>query len=661
MSFLTGKIKLIFPAASRGESNARNFLHHIRSLDPVAIFAHGQYARYPFKKSRKTTCLIFFALLSLCLLTAAGADASPLPAGGASSGAGGATARFAPAKSENPNPLGLLKDAVVTFFNPMEGDVLAVKDGLLTVAISNSASVKAGMRMKVLKKGAEFFHPVTGEPLGRIEQPVGDAQVVNGTSAGGRAQLKLLDGQAGPGNIVRISGARVRLLFYQLRDVSWGLSEEYYELLKKTGRFDLLASPLDNEKDALAEGRRLKADAVLIISQETLPPEKTSGGGGSTVLSQKLIWTSDSVQALESGSVIKSGQLKQLTLGDKLFAPKNNSLIMFRVPFGAHLVSIANVLPDRQLLLLATRNDISFYSISSSLLSPALDGSEIKGRSWEDFLRVQPADIGGGGRDEIIIGAKGHGEIFSYIYAFENGKFTKLWEAKGLFLRWIDGRLYAQRVSVASGFEGQIHPAKWDGTEKRVVLDNAKPAFPKGINIFDFALMDYDGKTLIIAYDDRGFINVYDDGTGALLWRSAGSFGGFPIGFKKEGYNPTQETGQSYEREGYEPAQGSRWYIKDKIVVTGHDALLIERQPLLKMARGLGYKSSRIGVLRWDGASMKQLVLGDKLPGTISDFAASKDRLVILESPVFGVQLGRILQGDSPFTTRLYMYPLGDK
>ncbi len=632
------------------------------------------------KISKKTFSPIFFSFLSSCLLmfAPAGARASQFPS--AKLDSRWTVAGFKPAgsrkinQSGKPTALDPLKNAILTFFTPAEGNVIAVKDGLLTAAITNSVPVEPGMRLKVLKKGAEFYHPVTGQPLGRIEEPVGDAEVINGTSAGGianatgtaggianaagttgahaRLKMKLLDGQAAPGDIVRLSGARVRLLFYQLKGVSWGLSEEYYDLLRKTGRFDLLASPLDDEKDAMAEGRRLKADAVLVISQ--------TSEGGKTVLSQKLIWTSDSVQALAGQSVIKSSQFKALTLGDKLFAPKNNSLITFRVPFGARLVSIANVLPKQKLLLLATRNDISFYSISTSLLSPALDGAEIKGRSSEEFLRVQPADISGDGRDEIIIGAKNHDEIVSYIYGFESGKFSRLWEGKDLFLRWIGGRLYAQKAEMAQGFEGRVRMAKWDEKQKSLTLQNAEPGLPKGVNIFDFAPMQYGGKTVIIAYDNRGHINVYDP-SGAILWRSPGSFGGFPVSFKKEGDNPVQESGKSFEREGYSPAGESHWYIKDKIVVMGRDALLIERHPILKMVSGLGYKSSRIGVLRWNGSSMRQLVLGDRLPGTISDFAASRDRLVILESPVFGVQLGRILQGESPFTTRLYMYPLGGR
>ncbi|MDA8388146.1 MAG: hypothetical protein M0Z58_05725, partial [Nitrospiraceae bacterium] len=223
------------------------------------------------------------------------------------------------------------------------------------------------------------------------------------------------------------------------------------------------------------------------------------------------------------------------------------------------------------------------------------------------------------------------------------GQFKMLWEGKGLFLRWINGGLYAQKATVASGFQGGVLMARWDGRQKRLTLQGAAPYLPEGVNIFGFSPMTWGGKTIIIAYDNPGFINVYDQ-AGRLVWRSPRSFGGFPTSFKKTSFAPAQEPG--------------RWYIKDGIQVLGKDAIFIERQPIFKMASGLGYKDSRIGVLRWNGSSMKLMVLGRRLPGTISDFAATKKSLMILESPIFGLQLDRILKGRSPLTTRLYMYPL---
>ncbi|MDA8388358.1 MAG: hypothetical protein M0Z58_06840, partial [Nitrospiraceae bacterium] len=382
------------------------------------------------KNNKKTILSIPFAFA--CLLLAASAYGVQRPSPAQSP----AASRPGPAAIRNTDSLDPLRDALLAFFAPMHGDVLAAKDGLLTVAIGNGVSVKEGMRLKVLKQGGEFSDPLTGAPVEKIELPVGDALIINGpgptggglsigrpAGASGGVRMKLLDGRAEPGDIVRISASKVRLLFYQLKGVSWGLSEKYYDLLKKTGRFDLLASPLDDEKDAVAEGRRLKADAVLIISQ--------GARGGNVLLDQKLLWTSDGSQVLAGRSVIKSGQFKKFTFADRFFAPPKgttNSLVMFNVPYGAHFISYFHPAPDGakkegQLLLMASGDNIFFYSISASMLSAALDGAEIKAHSREEFLKVQPADLNGDGRDEIIIGAKRWGEIVSYIYGFEGGQF----------------------------------------------------------------------------------------------------------------------------------------------------------------------------------------------------------------------------------------------
>ena len=660
------------------------------------------------KNNIKTVLSLLFVFVCACLLAAPAAYGARHS--GPSAGVGPAALRPGPVEAKTADSLDPLRDSLLAFFAPMHGDVLEVKDGLITASIGNTVSVMPGMRLKVLKKGAEFYDPLTGTPVERTELPVGEAFVINGPvsespiingpatkeqsikgpadrgHAGGacgqstgkpaesgqlierpasggpggipypgggaaapvQVQMKLMGGQAAAGDIVRLSASRVRLLFYQLKGVSWGLAQKYYNLLKKTGRFDLLASTLDDEKDALAEGRRLKADAVLIISQGILDGKKT----GNVFLAQKLLWTSDGSQVLADQAVIKSGQFRKFTFADKFFAPEKKSLTMFNVPYGARFISFFHPFDlhpkdgapkaKPELLLLASRHDIFFYGISASMLSAALEGAEIKARSWQRFLKIEPADLNGDGADKIIIGAKSSGRIVSYIYGFKDGAFRRLWKGKDLFLRWVGGRLYAQKAGVHRGFEGRVLTARWDERQKQVIPGGAAD-LPKGVNIFGFSPMKYGGKTIIIAYDALGFINVYDQ-AGRRVWKSPGSFGGFPASFSKKSYGLARESG--------------RWHIEDGIKVIGRDALFIERQPILKMVSGLGYKDSRIGVLRWDGSSMRLMVLGKRLSGDITDFAATKKSLMVLESPIFGLELGRILKGQSPFTSRLYMYPL---
>lgn len=579
---------------------------------------------------KKPSGLILLAAVSALLLLAPGAHAWE---GGQPSWQTGQNAQAADSKNSH---LDSLSNALVSFFTPMSGNVLSVNDGTLAVSIVNSpAPAMEGMRFSVFKPGAEFYHPVTGKPLWQTQVLTGTAQATKTISgkSGIQLELKMVKGQAAPGDVVRISTAKVRLLFYQLKNVSWGLSQQYYDILRKTGRFDLLSSPLDDEKDAMAEGKRLKADAVLILSQGT--------EGGNTALTQKLLWTSGPGQVvLVSGTVIGKKEQNYLTLGDKLFAPKNDTLIMFNVPFGAHMICLANVLgKGRQTLAISSSNDISFYNITSSLLAPALQGAEIKGKGTDQFLRVQAADVTGSGRDQIIVTERRDGDLFSSIYDYHGGAFRRLWEGP-FFLRAIDGKLYAQKVSMGQGYKGSVRGVTLEGGR---IVWGGKLALPKGVNIFDFSMMRYGGQTFTIAYDNRGFIKVYNK-DGLAVWKSPGGFGGFPESFKKKSDSLV--------------AEGGRWYIKDNIKVMGRDALLISRKPIISMVKGLGYKSSRIVVLRWNGTSMKELVLGAKIGGTIMDFAASHNRLMILASPLFGLNLAKILQGESPLTTHLYMYPL---
>jgi len=76
------------------------------------------------------------------------------------------------------------------------------------------------------------------------------------------------------------------------------------------------------------------------------------------------------------------------------------------------------------------------------------------------------------------------------------------------------------------------------------------------------------------------------------------------------------------------------------------------------MVRGLGYKSSQIKKLWWNGLSVEEGILIDDIKGSILDYAVTGDKIIILASPVFGVKPGNILKGENPLRTVLYIYQM---
>ncbi len=167
---------------------------------------------------------------------------------------------------------------------------------------------------------------------------------------------------------------------------------------------------------------------------------------------------------------------------------------------------------------------------------------------------------------------------------------------------------------------------------------------PEGINIYDFIyIKGAEDKKLIFAYDEDGFLNIYNE-KGLKTWRSSSSTGGFLTTFKKE--IPLTNTGME------------EWSVKDKLIKRYKEVLVIERIPFLEMAEGIGYKNSRIRNYWWNGISMEDGILIDDIGGSVIDFALAGDRIIVLSSPFLGINLGNILKGKNPLGTTLFIYSI---
>ncbi|MDA8174742.1 MAG: hypothetical protein M0018_09180 [Nitrospiraceae bacterium] len=531
------------------------------------------------------------------------------------------------------NTLQGLRDSLLSFFPPSKGEVISEKDGLITASFANTTDLKTGIRLQVFRKGAIFYHPVTHKPLGRIEEPVGVAEVTGKDTK--QAQLKLVSGQAEAGDVLRITSNKIRLLFYQLKNVSWGLSEEYFELLRKSGRFELLTTGQDDPSKAMSEAKRLQAEAVLVLSQ--------SHESGQVFLNQDVKWASDGKILLTSGSLISRDLYKEYTMGDKLFAPKDDTAVTFRAPYSTDIIGTADPAGDcEHLLMLVTSHSVSAYNISDAALAPALGGAEIDVR--DDIVRLDSGKLGSNPKDSIFLALKNGDDLSSAIYTYSrsSGKFVRIWKGKDIAVRPFEGKLYAQKFITGNGFSGPVTAAVLNGG-KLTLVKNDSLKLPAGVGIFDFSLMRYSGKTYVVAYNKDGHVSFYND-SGSQLWKSPKDFGGFLNTYKRESFLPGMGRGS--------------WSIKDKIIVLGGDAVVIKRDPIAGMAKGLGYKNSRITVLRWNGLTAQNLAFGKKISGTVLDMAVTKNKLIVLDKPMLGMKFANILQGDNPFTEAIFVYPL---
>jgi hypothetical protein len=551
---------------------------------------------------------------------------------------------FSIAQGED-DPITKLKDDTMLYFKPVKGIITGVEGNKVIIKIDEKDSVRQGMRLKVLREGAPFVHPVTKEFLGKIEATIGKVEIT---------ELQpepytgiIIEGEAIEGDKVRISETKVKMFFCQDKNIDWYLADEYYRKLKGTGRIEMIDSALEtcDESKGLEEAKRLGADVALLLTAK----EAEKG----TLIREKLLWVSDGSKFIDMEINVDTAFAKELKFGEEFFTPEaGEALLMYDLPFGARHVATGDLDGNgKQEIILSTGNDTKVYS-------PAADLQflwEIEGPATDDHIWIDTFDLNRNGKDEIIITSIRQGnvtsgtdsavvtfedsEVVSYIYELEGSEFKKLWEGK-YFLHRIGNSLVVQSFSNQEGFSGDIFDMTWNGGYKI----GMKIKVPKGVNIYDFVYIEgEENERLIFAYDEKGFLNLYNE-NGIRTWRSNSGTGGFVTIFKKQTPAVHIDRGE--------------WYVKDRLISRHREVLVVERIPILEMAIGLGYKNSRIKNYWWNGISMEEGVLINDIKGSVLDYTLTGDNIVVLASPFLGIKFKNILQGENPLGKLLYLYSI---
>lgn len=548
------------------------------------------------------------------------------------------------------DPLRELKDETLAYFTPLKGKVVAIMGKVITSDLGSSAGVKKGMRFTIFKEGTPFLHPVTKEPMGRIETPAGKAVVREVTEKS--STMEILNGDAALGDIVRISEMKLRVLFYQDKSADWNLADSYYDLLKESGRFEIMDTSLNSAEDAvlLAEAKKLNATLVFVVTGRQLDKEM--------FLKQRILLVEDASGLAENEVKVEAAYAKALRGSRPMAAPiasASDTLLSFDLPFGAKLIAVGDLKGDgTHEIILSSGRDLRVFTLGSGLQ----DLYELKLSATDDFLWIDAADVDGDGKDEIIVtslrgrsvdttsdslvkGVKDEGNVVSSVYALKGSELSLLWKGN-FFLRFLPGTgLIAQKFDSAEGFGGPVFRMLY---ASGVVKAGDELRLPKGVNIYDFVYVDSSGATRnVLAYDDSGYLNLYNE-MGLRIWRSNDNYGGTLTTFKKAAPSAMVDRGV--------------WSIKDRLFVRDRDSFAVKRIPLASMAKGLGYKSSQIKTLLWTGFSMEESTLVEGIAGAVQDYVFAGDKLIVLSKPLFGIKFKNIMKGESPLGSMLYIYSL---
>ncbi len=525
------------------------------------------------------------------------------------------------------DPITKLAAETVTYFNPVAGAVKNVEGKAVTMSFGEKDAPRPGMRLKVLREGEPFYHPVTKELIGKFEATVGKVEIKDVQA--GAATGEIVEGEAKEGDKVMISDTRVRLLFCQDKTVGWSLADDYYRKLKASGKFEMVDTALETSDAAkvLEAAKEKGAEAAIILTAKE--------SGKETRLKERLYWVSDGKEFLDREIAVPSDFEEGSKVGQEFFAPKAAEVLMrFDLPLGEQFVTMADIAGDgHQEIVLGTTHSIRIYKYGVDLQFQW----EIKGSASDDYIWVDAADLNGDRKDEIVVTSMKNGDVVSYIYDFTGSGFRKLWEGN-YFLRKLGNGLIAQAYSASDGFSGDVYHVTWKGTFG--LGDKIK--LPRGVNIYDFVFMESpENRKFTLAYDDNGFMDLYDD-TGARVWRSSSATGEFNNTFKKQSALVFRDAGE--------------WSVKDRLISRGNDVLAVQRVPLFGMAKGLGNKSSRIRDYWWNGLAMEDDVLIDGITGNVLDYSLVGDKIAVLARPLMGIKFSNILKGENPIGSALYIY-----
>jgi hypothetical protein len=548
------------------------------------------------------------------------------------------------------DPVSQLKEETLSYFTPLKGKVVAVMGKVITSDLGASAGIRKGMRFAILKEGTPFLHPITREPLGRIETTAGKA-VVRGVKERS-STMEIISGDAHLGDIVRISEMKIRVLFYQDRSADWNLADSYYNLLKESGRFEIVDTPLNSAPDdaLLTEAGKVNAAVVLVVTGRQQDKEM--------VLKQRILLVEDGAELAAQEVRVEAAYAKALRGSRTTVAPlasAGDTLLSFDLPFGAKLLAVGDLKGDGTYeVILSTGSDLRVFSLGSGLQNLY----ELKVSASDDFLWIDATDVDGDGKDEIIVtslrgrsvdttgdslvqAVKDEGKVVSSIYTLKGPELSLLWKGN-LFLRALPHTgLVGQKFDSADGFGGPVFRMLYASGE---VKTGDELRLPKGVNIYDFVYVDGSSVAAnVLAYDDSGFLNLYNE-TGLRIWRSNDTYGGILTSFKKASPSVMVDRGV--------------WSIKDRLFVRDRDTFAVKRIPLASMAKGLGYKSSQIKTLLWTGFSMEEGTLVEGISGAVQDYAFVEDKLIVLSKPLFGIKFKNIMKGENPTGSMLSVYSL---
>ena len=191
-------------------------------------------------------------------------------------------------------------------------------------------------------------------------------------------------------------------------------------------------------------------------------------------------------------------------------------------------LDIADVDGDgRNEIILMDRHNLWIYQYIDEKLRTL---TTLKGRTNQDFLTLDAADLNGNGTAEIFITSIAGDDVNSFILEYEGKAFKRLGDNNGWYFRVLDlpqmgPTLLGQKMGVQEPFSGPIRQFHW---KKNGFAKGRKLKLPKESQLLGLAVADItgDGKAEIIRFDDDDRLRVFSADGKELLHKTSTKYGG---------------------------------------------------------------------------------------------------------------------------------------
>jgi len=247
---------------------------------------------------------------------------------------------------------------------------------------------------------------------------------------------------------------------------------------------------------------------------------------------------------------------------------------------------------------------------------------KLKGRTNQDFLALDVADVNGNGTAEIFVTSVIGEDLNSFILEYEGNQFKKISDKNGWYFRVLDlprggPTLLGQKMGLQESFSGPIYPFSWKGNTFR---RGKKLKLSRKTILFGLAIADItgDGKEEIIQFDYADHLKVLSANGKDLLYKTSGRYGGSNNFFDRESV-PALTPQDNVAKRVYLPGRtlvldldgdGRVEVIVNKNHFTG--GRLLDRVRL--------YEKGEVYNLVWDGLMLTENWRTREIPGYIADY-----------------------------------------